>query len=164
MTYNLNIHRQHYRQNKCQKLSQRYWTNDVHSLQSSHLIFTLYLIMQHTTGAQFSSSVFNLFLVPLCHHLAIASSVSQSPDNTAFKESIIFWKSMKTLPVFRSSTSNSKRSALILSHFCSCSIMAALFQACLFVMFWLTKFGRVSKLSPILSTWDCFLFGILLHE
>ena len=43
-------------------------------------------------------------------------------------------------------------------------------QACLFVVFWLTKFGKVSKWSPIWCAgqeWQpetVFLLGILLHE
>ena len=75
------------------------------------------------TDAHFSSSVYTFFLVLLFDPLAMSSKFCQSSYNRAFKRSIKFWKSMKTLPVLTSSTSNF-RSVLTFSYFCSFSIVA----------------------------------------
>ena len=125
------------------------------------MVFLLYLLMQHPTVAHFSSSIFNFFLVLLSNTLAIAFSVCQSPDNTAFEQSIKFWKSMKTLLVFTSSNSNSKRSALFLPHFYSCSIMAVFVPGLSFSFVLANKIWQTFKTVPNLmcrravTTLDC---------
>ena len=163
MTYNISIHRQHYKQTKCRK--------ECFHTGSGPMMCTLYnpptwylhcFIMQHTIGAHVSSSLFNFFLVPLSHLLAMAFSLCQSPDNTAFIQSIKFWKIMKRLPVFTSYTSNSKRLHSFSPIFVPVLLWQCFFQACLFLLFWLTRFGKVSELSPNLMcmraviTSDCF--------
>ena len=105
--------------------------------------------MQHTADRHLSFSIFNFFLVLLSDHGTMSCNVLQSSDNTALEQSIKFWKSVKTLPVFTSSTSNSKRSALILAHVHSYSILAVFVPVCLFIVFWQAKIGKVLKLSLI---------------
>ena len=76
-------------------------------------------------------------------------NLCQSSDNTAFKKSIKFWKSIKRLPVFTSATFNSKRSALFSSHFFFCSNLAIFLPGLSFCCILAIKIGKVLKLSLI---------------
>ena len=130
--------------------------------------------MQHTIGTHFSSSVFNFFLVPLSDPLEMTSSVCQSPGNTAFMQSIKFWKAMKTLVFanlqitqpsssqlnFRNQWSHIQMLQVLLlilkdlhsfsPIFVPVLLWQCLFQGCLFIVFWPAKFGKGSKRFPIL--------------
>ena len=133
-------------------------------------MFTSYFVMHGTADRHLSFSVFNFFLVLLSDPVAMSCNVLQSSDNTAFKQSNKFWESMNTLSVFTSSASNSKRSALVLSHVYSSSVLAVFLPDCLFIVFWLAKIGKVFKLSLIWCAgqdWEpetVLLLAILVHE
>ena len=101
--------------------------------------------LQSTSDIHFYSTAFKLFLVLLPNPLAMSSNVCQSSDNKAFKQPIKFRKLMKKLPVFTSSTSNSKISSLILSNFSPCSILTIFVTGIFFVVFWSAKFVKLLK-------------------
>lgn len=109
------------------------------------LMFATKFAFQHATDVHFYSSVFNLFLVLLPNLFTMSSNVCQSSDNKAFKQPIKFRKLMKKLPVFTSSTSNSKISSLILSNFSPCSILTIFVTGIFFVVFWSAKFVKLLK-------------------
>ena len=121
MIYNLNIHRQHHHQNECfeESFHTGSGTHHLHSVHMTHLMFTSYFVTQHMTDTLFSSSVFNFFLLLFSEPLLMRFEIIQ-PSNCQLN----FGNPINSLPVFTSSTSNSKRFTLFLSHFCSCSILA----------------------------------------
>ena len=142
-------------------LSHRYWTSDVHSLQSTHVVFLLYVVMQHTT-ISFSCQCLTLWQ----WHLVSANiQITQPWNSQLYFENQ--WRHYQYLQVI----------LLILKDLHSFSpifvpvlLWQCLSQACLFVVFWLTKLAKVSKLFQVFCAGDqwqlktVFLVGIFLNE